>query len=419
MVGGVRTRHGAYQRILLSTVGAGLLGVVAVNAWVDPLAALDGPRVRGWNAEKTEAIGMGTRPDKSVRIAVEPFDTLVFGSSRVQLAIDPDDPAFGGRPAFNAGLGATNLAELVPVVDYALARQRPRRVLVGLDLLMASSRREPGAGFAASAFSGRHPAAVWLRRVASWDVLRASLATVRANRAGESALYAANGFVRGPADASLEDWDYAAQFETSLRTFALNPETYACFRYDAERVARLADALDALRRSDARVFLFFDPMHARHLELLETLGLGPDLERMKREVVDLVAAEAARSRAAPFPVWDFSGPHPYTTEPVPPAGGEMRWWWESSHATPALGSRMVARMLGEDARDAEDEGFGVRLAPEGLDAHLAALRLRHAAWAEANPAAVQAVRGLVRRTERTRRALCRGLDRARLDALRS
>jgi hypothetical protein len=415
----VRTSHAVYQRILLSTVGAGLLAVVAVNAWVDPLAALDGPRVEGWNAEKTEALRMGTRPDKSVRIAVERFDTLVLGSSRVQLAIDPNDPAFAGDAVFNVGLGATNLAELVPVVDYALARQRPARVLIGLDLLMASGRREPGASFQASAFAGRHPAAVWLRRMASWDVLRASLSTVRANRAGARALYTHDGFVRGPADASLESWDHAAQFEASLRTFALNPETYACFRYDGERVARLAETLDALRRSGAEAVLFFNPMHARHLELVETLRLRPELERMKRDVVDVVAAEAARSGALPFPVWDFTGPHPYTTEPVPPAGGAMRWWWESSHAKPALGGRMLARMLGGPAADEGAEAFGARLSPEALDAHLAALRVRHAAWAEANPGAVREVRAMVRRTRATRRALCRGLDRARADALRS
>ncbi|MGH7044123.1 MAG: hypothetical protein ACREFY_18625, partial [Acetobacteraceae bacterium] len=49
-------------------------------------------------------------------------------------------------------------------------------------------------------------------------------------------------------------------------------------------------------------------------------------------------------------LWDFSGGHRHITAPVPTAPGDLRktarWYWEFTYFKPALGERMLARMLG-------------------------------------------------------------------------
>jgi hypothetical protein len=270
---------------------------------------------------------------------------------------------------------------------------------------MASANREPGVEFQASAFSGRHPLGVALVRMSSWHVFQKSLVTVQGNLRGETGILETDGSVRGPVGRGKE-WNHRFHFNQSLRQFVANPETYGCFVYDPERVARVAAIAERIRASGAEARFFVTPIHAEQQELIHALGLGAEFERFKRDLAAEIAAEPG-ARGAPWPLWDFTGYGPQNTEPVPPnPGGRMRWYWESSHSTRALGSLVLSRMLAPDGPERYADGFGAQLRPGNVDAQLVAQREERQAWLARAPGARRSIQRLADRHRVTARAAC-------------
>ena len=89
---------------------------------------------------------------------------------------------------------------------------------------------------------------------------------------------------------------------------------------------------------------------------------------------------------------------------MPPPGDtrtHMAGYWEAGHFKAALGDAMVKVMTGApDARPGALAGFGTRLTPATLEAHLADLRARRQAYAQAHPEAVDRAERQFARTAR-------------------
>ncbi|MGH0033401.1 MAG: hypothetical protein ACQGVK_00080 [Myxococcota bacterium] len=397
----------SYAWILAATVALGLGVVAAINAAVDPFAMLDAPRIPGLNAEKTQAHMMGVRTEKSVRLGLGDFDAAIFGSSRAAIGLDPADPAFEGRPVFNAALHATSAEELLHVFRYAVERQDLELAVVGLDFLMWNGARVPGKEFHASAFAGGAPAWLALQRLVSWDVLEASWATVEANGAGRRAEYQPDGSLTGvPVPAN--GWNTREAFDRVLAMFATNQETYGCFRYAPERVAMIGELLRAADERGTRVLLFLSPIHVEQLQLIAALELLPAFERWKRDLTREVAA--VQSGGGPQVVlWDFSAAEAANVEEVPADGSPMTWYWEASHYRRALGSRVLHHMLEPEADDGPRIAPGVALTPETLDGQIDHQRRARAAWADAHLEERASIQRLVSRTAAIRRRICRAM----------
>ena len=393
------TASRAYLRRLAAVFALGLSLLIATNVFVDPFAALDRVRIPGVNAEKLYAHLVAIRVDKSIRLALDRFEVLIFGSSRVAIALDPEDPVFAGRRVYNAALFATSFEELETVVSYALDRQQPDEIFLGIDFFMVSGTRPLGPDHHASAFSGRHPAEVLAKRMSSWDLFGKSLMTVAGNLAGQSGILGRNGFVRGPIGFD-GPWNPRHRFNHMLTQFAESADTYGCFRWSQERMAAFGRVLARIRRSGAETHVFLPPIHAEQQELIHALGLGADYERFKREATAAVAAAGA-----PLSLWDFTGYAPENTERVPRGEGQMEGYWESSHAKTTLGAAMVTRMRGPGA--AGPGAFGVRLEPENVSAQLAAQRARRVAWLARARGAGEGIRRLAQRAAPAREAACR------------
>ena len=167
-------------------------------------------------------------------------------------------------------------------------------------------------------------------------------------------------------------------------------ETSAPLRY-------LQRVLDTARAGNVQVDLVIYPYHAHTLELFRAAGLWPLFEAWKRTLVARVPPPQEAGRCA---LWDFSGYHRYATEPVPPAGdtqADMQWYWEGGHFKPALGERIIARVVG--ARE-DDPSFGVCLSPASVEADIAAVEAARAAYAAHNPDTVASMQKLVESSRR-------------------
>ena len=128
--------------------------------------------------------------------------------------------------------------------------------------------------------------------------------------------------------------------------------------------------------------LVIAPSHARQLETIAAAGLWNDFEAWKRMLVVIDAEEARKAGRSAFAIWDFSGYSEVTTEPFPALDDSrpMRWYYDSSHATPAAGDRVLDRLSGN-----EDPAFGVMLTAWNIESHLAGIRAARARWRESYP----------------------------------
>jgi hypothetical protein len=149
--------------------------------------------------------------------------------------------------------------------------------------------------------------------------------------------------------------------------------------------------VELCRTRGIQLELFAQPMHADLLETLDLLGAWPAYESWKRELVEIGRGEA-RGRGPAVRVWDFGGYDQFSTETLPASSdrrGHLRWFWEPSHYSKALGNIILTRIFG-----GPDTGYGVVLTAETIDARLADVRERRKAYRESHPEAVRRIRAI-------------------------
>jgi len=162
----------------------------------------------------------------------------------------------------------------------------------------------------------------------------------------------------------------------------------------------LADAY----RSDMEVTLAFMPFHASLLEAMYAVGLHPQFEEWRRQVLLLNEGEAAAAGRTPFTVWDFTGYNRVNTEPIPPpgdAGVRMRWYNDATHISAAGGRLMQDVLWGKGAEPGP--GFGQRVTSGTLDALAAQDALARTRYEAAFPDEVTQINRMVRRTRKERK----------------
>ncbi|MGC4121422.1 MAG: hypothetical protein QM765_43970 [Myxococcales bacterium] len=330
-------------------------------------------------------------------------DTVVLGTSRAQIGIPAsllEEAGVASRP-LNLGLPGGTVYEACRYLQHAEAAGEVRRAAVGLDLLMfngASPRANPEFEerrlLVDAKGAPNHTA--WAVDLAptllSLDALADSLRTVRRQDLGS---YLLDDGTRNPATQvrSVAAAGGARElFRAAERTYF---EWMRCFRLphapqDPPHLDDLGRLLDVALERGIAVDLFISPSHARHGQLVRLSGQWEAQRQWKRELVRRVEEAARRHPGSPaLRLWDFSKAEGATVEAVPALsakGGTMRWYWDSAHFTPALGERVLARLLNE--ADA-DPRFGMVLDSAHLDAQLAELDAAQDRWANEHPAEVE------------------------------
>ncbi len=385
---------------------------IAANIIIDPLAIFGLWNIPGFNAEKVWLGRTGSRVEKSLHLWLSDYDVVFLGTSRVEVGLDPRSAALAGRRAYNAGLAGTNVVEIEKVGRFLLAIRPPAMIVLGLDFLAFTDRRGVEADFAQSGFSGRPLPLVLLSTLVGAATTAGSVATIADNLGGEHARVREDGFLRAVGGYGA-GWDGGSEFPRRLRKmFLLNPETYACYRYDPDRVRLLRDFVVDARKAGIDVRLFLSPMHVWQLEALRALGLMPIFQRWRSDMAGIVAAvNGATPEIAPLVLWDFGGYNSITTEdvPAPREGTIIRNYWDASHYTMAVGDRVLERLLNPGASAIMASDFGNPLVTGTVDETNAALASGHASFKALRPDEVAIVDALVAETAERRGRLCRAL----------
>ncbi len=366
-----------YVRLLGSILV--VLGIAAAwfNLLVDPYAIVPAAGITDLDDFRMNA----KRTTKAERLSRGGWEALVFGSSVANQTCDPADPVWGGRRLFVAGLPGANLREVRRAFDFALDRNRPRTVVLYVDLVMMSGSRTVLGDFEESRFNpGTREAEYRLSHLLGWASLVDSREVALLSRGWTPAFarIEASGFLRRPAGDVRMEWK---DFGGTLRKYF--HEEYNRFRWAPDRFDDLRAMLARCRREGIRTVVVLPPFHALALEGMHLMGLWPSFERMKRETLAAVEEAAAHPSAAPAPAfWDFTGYGGPRSEPVPLEGtGTMHWFSDPVHPTATLGTRFLARALErDDLVDPAFREFGTKVDRGNLETLLAAIRLEREAY---------------------------------------
>lgn len=161
----------------------------------------------------------------------------------------------------------------------------------------------------------------------------------------------------------------------------------------------IAKIVDFCRENQIDLRLFITPAHAHQMEIISATGGWSQLESGKRDLVKLLANDAARhSDVRAFSVYDFSGYSSVTTDIVPITGEtrEMADYWDSSHFKQRVGDWVLDRLFGvEHSRDRPPDDFGVPLDPITIDAALMNIRDAQNKYRTQFPEDIEFIRALI------------------------
>jgi hypothetical protein len=373
-----------YQTFFLLLLLGMAAGGFALNTWANPWRVTPTP----WSSQTLEpyrAIEITwNRTSKAGLVRSGTWDAAMFGSSRVDIALDPTHPVFDGMRSANLGLNAGLLVENHAMFRYFIERETPRLVILAIDPGDLSTP-PPKVNKTDFALSPLDPAGNPLERELRYRVgvstMAASFATVGRSLKSEPAEHSPQGFRLNtpfPPDQRLQ---ISSLYLSTTYRMVLARRAHGGL--SDEKIALVQNIIAACRDKKARLVIFFTPNHALFQLAYRELGdPDPYFSKDRRALAELAAtANAAAPDAPPVEVWDFLDGHPLNTPPLPPAdqpGSHLDGWIDLFHATPDIGRLMLDRLNGPGS-------YGERLTPENIDARVEQIRAQLEAYATRHP----------------------------------
>jgi hypothetical protein len=354
-----------------------LLAVLALNVIIDPFGVSPiKVAIGGINEPKV----FRSRVDRLVK----PYDvllrrpaTVIFGSSRVKQAFDPEHLA-GSRfaPAYNAGIDWATLSEGTQLLEQQIrVGATPRHVFVEI---VINTFFFPGTPRWPTTFSehARNLASIYL----SLSAVAASAYTVARGRSSApfNQYLLPNGLVANVKHETAKDFlvDFPKRWAATPRS-----------RYIVDD--QLLEQLEAYRRLCAEngieLAFFIAPYHSVYLYLEHERGHWPDIENFKRAL------------ARYGDVYDFTGFDRFSTEPV---ADRMRYWNDVNHFSIEVGNYILDVLTDRRSGDLPP-GFGLRLTPSNVESHLESLHAARDRWISENRAFLERIEAV--RNQATRR----------------
>ena len=372
---------GAYVSYM-RTCGLAAVALVAleavVNIAVDPYVAFS-----SLSLEALSPYRGGSKVHKAELLRRQKYDTLLLGTSRTEVGIDPASPAWGSATVFDASLPGTNMWQTQRVLAFAMSQGPPTRVVLFADFLMFNGRRTSDGEFARSRFDPQLTAAEYasgnligvqtLR--SSWRVVARRASNMPAPTTGQG--HRARRFGGEPTSQSA---DHRARFGDTLLRFRASSELYGGMEYPTDRLAMLRAMVASCQERGVSLTVVIPPVHALQLVMLERMGLWRGFEQWKTDLARIA------SGADGMTLWDFAYCHAAATEAVPnahDANARMEWWIDSSHFRPRLGDVVLRRVMGQLAEGRAT--YGVQLTSADAPARLAEMRRSLTAYAASHP----------------------------------
>ena len=384
------------RRFLMSWVLAGtLIGsvVVGFNVAMDPYLVIGAPRIVGFNEHKPAVHGHD-RLMKTYDVLREHPKTLILGSSRVELGLDAQYPAWPehDRPVYNLGVAGGTPYIAYRYLQHVMSHNGVELAVLGLDFETFLTTKEASRAAMPDFESGlmvtrdgnintgrtRKQIRDLVQATISLDALSDSTATLTAN------------LTRGSIDMVAGNFVVLDRAHGGSYAFIMSQELYNARRYYGEANPMAMEDVQAIinlcKSHGTHLIFFINPVHADTLEMMSLLGYWPVYEAWKRELVTLTAKYSGADGRSRIALWDFSGYDSYSTEAVS-VNHTSQWYWDPSHYSKIVGDVIVRRILGMSTPD-----FGVSITPENIESHLASIRQQQRIYREYRQADERRVR---------------------------
>ena len=395
------------------------IAIATGNALVDPYLLFNMPRLKGFNQNKP-SVEHHERLIKAYEVRRAAPKSLILGSSRVAIGLDAAHvswPAYA-RPVYNLGIAAADPFTSYRYLQHVLSQRGLSIIILGVDFeyFLGGKKRTPSAPMAFESYLsvGRDGRANPNRRWQQWrdfaegtlslEAVGDTIATVVSSLRGESIDVSPAG--------NLSEVGFRRETEQigSAPLFAQrNLYNIQMYRRqaspqssdgpaDAPALADLQAIVDLCRLRGIQLELFIQPMHADLLETLDLIGSWSAYETWKRQLVTLTRRASPGANPAAARVWDFSGYDQYSTENLPSRSdrdAHLRWFWEPTHYSKALGDIILTRMFG-----GQETGYGVVLTAETIEAHLSEIRERRKSYRKSHPEAIRRIRAIYESTSK-------------------
>jgi len=359
-----------YLKKISITILCLLLVVAGFNYLVNPFGIYEPPAIEGVNG-RYPAASTFARLYKLEAIKRHKPDTLILGTSRADIGLNPTLELFPNARVYNAALSASTVYEQRYVMEFANHVNPLKRVIITLDFFAYNANKLVHTEFnperlSASALAGMTPLFDTYGTLLSLNTVSTSLKHLRRMKKKERYSHPReNGHKIHLAGAwEIRQKGAHALFSKPPKQNGVQVSDYK-FEYSDKpgdtSFQHLSAMLDFARERDIEVILFFSPVHSSHLNVLKAKGQWNLFEEWKEGVFLATQRNALKYATIPYDLWDFATYNRFTNEPVPDATDtetQMKWFWDGHHYKEDLGNIILQKMLGQLEEGAYRE-FGI------------------------------------------------------------
>lgn len=381
--------------------------LASFNWLIDPYMIWNTFQIPGINTNKSQ-LANNERIFKNVGLAYQPADTIILGTSRSDIGLNPRHPALG-LSAINLAFSGQSYGETQKLFDTLNDRSAIKAFVVGLDFY-ATTTPSPRSSLPAIDHGNKK-----LSDKNSWQLkfsistLMDSLITIAQRDVTPSATWSEKGLrlvspehvkSMGGHRQYMNNIEKVYLVESYLPALSCPLDTSFPITIKSQPSSEIRAIFSRAHRENIALKPIISPSHSRQWEVFSAAGLWDQWEEWKHQLVNINEEEALRAGREPFPLWDFSGYNSISMETVPALGDTqtiMHWFFDSSHYTPAAGDLILDRVFNFNSlKHTVPEDFGVLLTSRNIDAHLASIRLAHEHYRETHSEDVTEIETMVR-----------------------
>lgn len=349
-----RRSFARFMRWLMCMLGVYFLITAILSLTVDPWRINNSPLAID-SFDPYREISETVRTGKAALANKGGWETVIIGSSRMEIAFDPAHPAFKDQLSVNLAMAAATLTETVPVAHYALDRNPEiRTILFGIEPgdLHNNSDSRKFTDFYNSPFSDNNRSIErTINQVIGGRSLANSIATIRNRSAGVVPKRNQLGLWIQPAyppdlRAYVEN-AFALGHKVTGENWNLRPQDLR-----SEKVESLTRLIDRIRAAGIDLHLVIPAQHA--LKMIHPTEDVPTTMPWEADLLELVRicknSNAKPSKAPPVKLWNFLLFNKYTCAQIPAADAEKRQltdWTDFSHAKTSIGNQAIDVMFSD------------------------------------------------------------------------
>ena len=346
------------------------LGLTAVlSLTVDPWRANNTPLSIA-ALDSSREIGKDLRLGKAALADHGDWETLILGSSRMEIGFSPSHPVFAGQKTANLSMSAATLFETVPVGHYTLDRNpRLKTLLFGIEPgdLHNDFDSRTFTNFNQSPFAGGSLSIERdINQVIGGRSLAACVSTLRTHMAGGQVS-------RSP----LGQWltpNHPADLRAYSRAIVEMGFEYNDDKWETtapilreDKAAILREFLLRVRKQGVRMIVIIPPQHAlKQIHPVLDSPNGMCWETDLRTLAEICrATNEIPLPGPPISLWSFLAFDEPTTRPLPASGaepGQMPGWYDLGHFQESIGNLVLDTIFaGEPGSDPSSPTIGIDL----------------------------------------------------------